>query len=538
MTSSLLSQRVTFFILFSLAILVAWTSPGFDDEFHNIRWALEAISAGSQQLYYDIASSDPAHPMGSYIISYVLYSFIPDWSIVRTIKTIIVSAIIYFSLAKLFPEINKGRKFDWIALCIFTPSFLMWATGLRWFGEFSAALTLSISLNAIINYKHRYFTPVLALTLSAMCAFSYLSILYVPIILIYHLINITQASKKYSYLDYASIAFIALVYAYSLIEPIAYNTSGASDQTSNLFSSLRGVAQGLLINPGFFPVSIMGAFTFFFTLMLVAMPIIPKIGYHLRSSLFILFTLLIATTVLSGLGAKYRNISPMIPLLFCYILNSGMLLLKGNDVLYRIFQALAVIFVTTNILGSINVLRHADTAKGSWNIPVAQVLHFIDGSNDSCNSSALFVWDPVLTFHLWENGAHVFNLSDDRGSPSHSDIDATDFDCFFMIETTSGSFKDHTFFSIADSLAGEVVAQYTLDRYADVKRSLSGQTFPSHYVIIRSLSQSDLSTIPQYFEPSSPYSEMNVDLVHDPSDQARRLAARVLTSAAGSHAAP
>lgn len=473
---------------------VAYYSPGYDDEFHNIRQFYEASINGSISDYWYQANKDSVHPPGSYLISFVGMYLLNDWAIVRLLKTIIVILVTYISLIKLFPRL-KSNKIDYAIIVIITPSFLMYGSGLRWGGEFLAIYTLMVALDKFISLDKKYFFLVLFGLGFLLINVNYLGVILFPLVILYHIYNLYKHSRK---ILTSSIFFIIFGLSYSakvLISLLIGNTS--SSQIGNLFESLIGVGHGILVNWGVFPISIIGvssALALFTAAIVVILNNYKKLK---NDSIFWLIVTSILFMILSGLGIKFRNTLPLLPIIYGYFIH--IIILNFQNYSKQVRNTLKVCLIpiiVSQIMGYYGVINHVNTAKGSWNLPVKNVSKFLINKRSECDSVKIFLWDPVLEYNLWSDGFDVATLSNVER------FQRVNFneECFFLVETTSGSMGSFDFFKKKFQF-GDPISVHGFDKFYAIKRKLLADA-PEYYVSIYKLDDNMLGEIGKYFLPT------------------------------------
>ncbi len=122
-------------VLFSF---IAYNSYGYDDEISSIRHvesysSLQSlIEAHSTWKFVDIHFYD-IHPLGQYVVIYILIKILGSWSLVRVAGALIASLSLW-----LFWRYMAARKWNdyfalalsYILICL-NPSVMLWCTGIR-----------------------------------------------------------------------------------------------------------------------------------------------------------------------------------------------------------------------------------------------------------------------------------------------------------------------------------------------------------------------------------------------------------------------
>ena len=145
------------------------------------------------------------------------------------------------------------------------------------------------------------------------------------------------------------------------------------------------------------------------------------------------------------------------------------------------------------------MLLHRNTAKGSWNLPISDVVNVGVGSLVACDNPVLFTWDPVVEYHLWTKGVFTANLIANT-SEQVSGNWLKNHDCVWLVRTNAGSYKSDKFFEIENSISGKSIYEGPLDPFSSVKRKL-GADVPDRYVRIIELQNNDYQLLANYFAP-------------------------------------
>jgi len=473
-----------------LALYVAYYSPGFDDEFHNIHWFYQARIDGDLSSFWHKSNIDAIHPFGSYLISFIGMYVFDDWQIVRFVKTLIIVMISYAALNRIYPSL-RFKNLNFVIFILITPSFLLFGTGLRWFGETLAIYTMMVALNKFIGLEKKHFFPTLLLLGYVAISLNYIGVILFPLIFTYHLYNAFKKNSSIHAIGIITSAFAIYLTLYFMQVVVAID---GSSQQGSFISSLIGIGHGIFVNWGIFPISILGIMSaiplFFLTVFLFFFEY-NKIKYD---ALFWLISCSILILVISGIGIKYRNIFPLLPIIYGYLLN----LLVSSYTSYSILQRVIILsllapLAIVQIFGYWNVLNHSDTTKGSWNIPVYEVTRYFENQKENCISLKIFLWDPVLEYNLHRAGFDVNIFANSGDVSGHHE----NTECMFLVHTTSGSYKEHEYFKSSIKL-GMPIKELGKDRYSKIKQWL-GADSPEHYVKIFLIDEVKSEVITQYF---------------------------------------
>ena len=159
--------------------------------------------------------------------------------------------------------------------------------------------------------------------------------------------------------------------------------------------------------------------------------------------------------------------------------------------------------ILVNGYGYYNVIRHHDTAKGSWNLPVEEVLNFLSDKKGNCVSNVVFLWDPVFEYHLWKNGFDVAILpggfrGDVKAVAPNDDRTLSNIEgCDYLLSTTSGTRSKQAFFE-TDFGFDKPLIEIGFDKLSNIKTFLGVET-PQYYVSIYRVSRSTKEAIFPHF---------------------------------------
>jgi hypothetical protein len=156
---------------------------------------------------------------------------------------------------------------------------------------------------------------------------------------------------------------------------------------------------------------------------------------------YVLFSMII---VASGVAAKFRNLVIATPLQLIWFAS-----VKPNTSLKKFFHIGIIFIIVGNFWGSVNVYRHQDTTKNSWNFPVKEVLSIIKKEYEACNKDAIiFTHDPTLSYHM----EYLPTPSTGVYSTSINPIIKENYHCVFVIKTFSGSISPDRYEKMLDEV--------------------------------------------------------------------------------------
>lgn len=127
--------------LYGLYAYVALTSPGFDDEFYNIRWVEEYGAS-----IISFVQTVDVHPPLSYTLNYLLYELTGSWSLVRLASATLAVGVYYWALRKVAGAFGFNALLVFYVFLCLSPGLLMHLTSVRWYAY---ALPLLIWLTFI-----------------------------------------------------------------------------------------------------------------------------------------------------------------------------------------------------------------------------------------------------------------------------------------------------------------------------------------------------------------------------------------------------
>lgn len=469
---------------------IAYFSPGYDDEFHNIRGFFLAREAGGGAAdFLAWASSDPLHPSGSYLISFLFLSVFEDPMIARAAKAVLFVTALSFLSRRLFPL--EGRwKLVLFVLVTMSPSLLMWATGLRWMAEFTICFLLGVAMDRLIDPRRPGFWIAAAGILGLLPHLHFLGLVYAPLTLMYLAARNHAALARRRVEGMVAIAIFLLLIFAPLLKAVGADASGLGHSFPK---ALIGAAHGILVNHGLFPLSASGMGAFGAAVGLAIITLFRRPGIF-RDHLFLLSASLILASVLLGVSAHYRNIVPVLPLLFGSIIAHWAAAPPAATSSPRMLtQALLAVLLISHVWGVYNVLSHEQTVKGSWNLPVSETLAEIRAATVDCAAPWVLVWDPVLEFHIHRAGFKTGILRSDQEQPPTPYVPFSlggAGTCVVLVETHGGSYlaNGNRYFKSAralQALVKEPGASVSIkpDVHVNWKRRF-GDGFPEHYVTL------------------------------------------------------
>lgn len=366
---------------------VALTSPGFDDEITNI----DLIEHLGTWRTVALMQTEDVHPPGGYLVNGLLWQLTHDWSWVR-----LVSALLYgIACASLlrFVQGQMGTLAAWLCLLVIglSPTAMMWCTSVRWYAYFTPLL-----MWALVVPEHRSgwwfrYKPAVAWVL--MAYISYASLVIAPAIWLWYACHAEHRRWKerfvQSLLPWGLAVLLFLPQAWVFLTVHAKNTAG---QTGGLAKSLLGVVVSMASNQGLFPLSLPAAasaagwaIVLFFVLKMARKPSAANSALASTATGLLGF-------IATGLAGKFRNLIALLPFQGLVLAQAAPLVRQSK----ALQVAVAMIFLG-QLIGTVNVIRHQDTTKNSWNLPVAEVMQALDQSTTACQRPpAIYTFDAVL----------------------------------------------------------------------------------------------------------------------------------------------
>ncbi len=478
-------------LLLALAIAVwvgiALTSPGYDDEAYNI--ATVGRSRSLLALIGSIERSD-VHPPGQYVVNALLHAVLRSWPQVRAAGALVCAAMV-FRYAGLERFTRTAPMLLHFLLVALHPTLLMWCTGLRWTSYF-VPLFLAAVLWTRRDADPRWrFWPVLALIVLAMLLTNYLAIVLGPLVVataLYRRRDRLRGEWPAILVSGLGAAPLALVQFYCLAR---FQMVHLHEQTAGPAGALAGVVQGLAINFGVFPVSITGIATFaaFGALVgLLAWRRRERLMHDPEAWLAFAGVLLV---LLCGLSGKGRNLTPLVPLVFVQFVP------LAERASSRVAWGLAAVLAASNLIGGVNVARHWDTNKGSWNLPVRDAITATKHAMDECRAGrpVVVVFDPILSLGLSAQTGYTI-VSPRTMAAAMATLVPGDY-CLIQLKTYHGAIPALAYARYEGAFpAGTTVARIGPDPRAGIKRRIDPAT-PDFYVEV--VSYGHVRQVPDLF---------------------------------------
>lgn len=373
-----------------LHVTVAFTSPGYDDEFTNIQIVTRYQTIGE---VISFINSNDVHPPGQYVVNRLLHDALRDWGLVRVVSAVAGYSALLVLLGRL-GFLAESRLMP-LAVIVFHPTLLMWCTSLRWYGYFTPLLLAAVTLVLTRRVKAAVYWPVLFGLCVAMFYLCYLGLLLGPVIVVAAILR-----RRHTLASELPIIVAAGLVASTLVIPqvrlfLMNHVGNRESQASGLPRSLAGAAMGLFTSAGFFPLSpasIVGAIA---TAVLLVNSLRSRALQNEMAWATAIGAASVVVMVATGVAGKPRNLTPLVPLFMATVVAGS----SGASDRWFTRGALWLLVVCT-ALGAANVVAHTDTAKGSWNMPYREVLAAIQKSRSQGAPPLIIAChDPGIAFY-------------------------------------------------------------------------------------------------------------------------------------------
>lgn len=460
-------------VIAAVYALVAWFSLGYDDEFYNI-----ALVERSHTLLATLAASTAAdvHPVGQYALDFSLYWLLGDWSGVRVAGALALA----FALWRLVETQLPTPRTRWLAglpLVALHPTVLMWGSGLRWTGYFTA-LYVAAFLWAKTPQRGRgvYWGGLAALLVVLLYLNFYALVLAVPLVAfaVHQRRGGGRAELRPAALALALAAIAALPPVWMLATRQARHIPL---QTGSLLTGVSEGGQAFLVNFGLFPLSWPGLACAALTAALAAGWLYAGLRRGRLDPTTLLVVASVALLIGCGLGAKARNFTPLLPVFMASLAAQAL-----RPETPRAPRGALAGLAALQAIGLYHVAAHVDTAKGAWNYPVAATLAAVRDETAACGGRLVVaVYDPTFSYYLAKTpGVRVVGPFAADASPR---VPAGE--CLVALRTFRGSFAPSFLDRMIDELPASAANTRTLgpDRYAAIKRRFDPDV-PDAYVIL------------------------------------------------------
>lgn len=466
--------------------LVAWQSPGFDDEVTSNIGLIEHLGTwGTVQLM----QQEDVHPPGGYLINGLLFDALGNWSAVR-----VASALAYATVLLWWMQHTLRQQGALACLLVFvgaglSPTAMMWCTSVRWYAYFTPLWMWALLVPMPVRGQHgqrghhghwHAIKPALAWWL--MAHISYAALVLAPVLIWWHALHWPggwrRAIRPFA-IPWLVAGLAYLPQAWVLFTVHAHHTEG---QTGGLPQALLGVGISMAGNQGLFPLSpwAIASGLGWAGLLWLSVRKHPAGVRRTPSGLWAtaLGTLIF---VLSGLAGKYRNLVLMQA-------PQTWWLSQLADAIQRTrwAQACVALIAGAQLVGMANVARHEDTTKNSWNLPVAAVVEQVRLASAPCRQApVVYTYDTVLARAVKTALPQAF-VADYYGRFERLPVPAGD--CVILLQTYRGAVPADSLQALKQAMAqlgGEAAPPVHVgqDTHARLKQRLD-PAFPEHPVTV------------------------------------------------------
>ena len=465
-------ENVFFVLISGIYLYVAYTSFGFDDEFSNIK----IIENNDLLNTIKIINSNDVHPPLSYVLNWLLYNSLKNWSYVRSLITVglLASLLNFYRYLKF--EKNNIQPFLVFLLISLDPSILMWGTSIRWYSFY-----LIVLFWLLIKPKRStsWFLIKFPLGILILAYLNYITFLiFIPLSIYYFSDSVEIILRKKKTI--IGLIFISSIfYLNQLIIFFNVHIENASGQISTLKSNLIGLFVSGLSNQGLFPISVFGLISIFSTLILFGFIFFQIFQEKKGFKYLIIYFIMLGSFFVSGIAGKFRNLTIIEP--FKYI-SLGQIKIK-NYITAILFTSLIV----SNMVGISNVINHSNTTKNDWNISTSEVLDKTNDIYKTCGKKMQIIhYSNLFEYHLKNNKYDEINL---YTRDINNNLISQDSKCVLLIKTFRGSLSKNKYSLILDQfnnpkLKLKEVYKFSKDNYASLKRRLDSD-FPDYAAILK-----------------------------------------------------
>lgn len=465
------SLAVPLLLLFSFT---AYNSYGRDDEFFNLE-QLEHCKSLSQVITH--FNSIDLHPVGQYVMNYILYAILGSWHSVRTAGAITaaLSLWLYWYMTRRRND-NLSCIFSYILLCL-NPSFILWCTGLRWY---TYIMPPACALGLVMHKSSENFTDkgtlLFWLCYFMLCVLMF-HVAYCSIIMILVSFFCILYTRRKSLRDEAKIIITLAVISSCMIiyQAYAFFTVHYPAGRVKLVSMLMpfiSAGQNFLCGSAVMPVSLSGIF-FILSGIIIFIAFIMNVKSVMKNctGTYFVFGYLANIILRTGVGARYYTVfnpqqGDFMTETYSCIKNS------------KIRITLLCLYLAGSILGIFSVITHTDTAKASWNTPYESIIAYITNA-DPEKKSLIITSNPVLHWHMKELGYDSIDIN-------KHDLPKESKELILAVKTFRGSLnqtRNDEYISFIESHYAKEHKLFGYDKYAGFKRRIEKAypDYPDYY---------------------------------------------------------
>ena len=450
-----------------LFAFTAWNSYGWDDEFFNLEH-LELCESLSQVITH--FNSIDLHPVGQYVMNYILYGIFGSWQSVRTAGALIVAMSLW-----LYWYFTRKQKLSYILLCL-NPSMLLWCTGLRWY---TYIMPLACGLGLVMHKSSDNFSNTKRISFWA-CYFALCILMfhvaYCSIIMIlvsfFCILYTRREYLRYEAKIILSLSVISsLLISYQAYALITVHYPNGKSKLASMIKPFISAGQNFLCGSAVVPVSLSGilfiiAGIIIFTVYIINIKSVMK---ECTGKYFVLSYL--ANIILkTGVGARYYTVfNPQ----QADFMNETYSCIKNKAV--RI--AALSLYLAGSISGIFSVITHTDTAKASWNTPYKSIIAYITNA-DPQKESLTITSNPVLCWHMKELGYNAIDINK-QALPKYDGV-------IFAVKTFRGTLnpkRNEEYISYIENHRASEHKLFGYDKYAGFKRRVDRAypDYPDYY---------------------------------------------------------
>ena len=460
---------------------VGYSSFGYEDEYFNIKmiegYGLQAVGMLQQ---FDL------HPPGSYLADWILFSLLGgDWHLVRLVIALFTATVLIFTIQSVRKRYGNFSGLAAYFLIGLNPAILLWCRGVRWHSFFVPILLwLCITPK---SHDWRYWTKCFG-GLVLLGYFDYsVFILAVPILILYWR-DCPDSVKLKTKNMLVFGGLFSLLYLYQLLVFVNVHFANKASQNRPLSRSLLSFAVAQLSNVGVFPVSFAGILSiigvlgiFFLTLRFSFIANVKHNRYFLSYWVGILFLFV------SGLAGKFRNFVTLSPLQGLWIAT-----VRIDESKTKIFGFFLTCVFIGNFVGVFNVMTHQNTVKNGWNLPVREILDYVETESLSCEQDLIILTqDMVFTYLVEQLGFRVLGKFSSQ-AVNRSILQKT-YRCALVLKTYAGGIDDELYKAMYNELAllnYDEISSFSLgfDKFYHLKRLLDAR-YPEYQVEVIKYSQ-------------------------------------------------
>lgn len=442
-------------------------SYGWDDEFFNLEH-LEQCESLLQVITH--FNNIDLHPVGQYVMNYLLYAVLGSWQSVRAAGALIVALSLW-----LYWYFTRRQKLSYILLCL-NPSMLLWCTGLRWY---TYIIPLACGLGLVMHKSSDNISGTKRITFwvcyFVLCVLMF-HVAYCSIIMILASFFCILYTRREHLRSEAKIILTLTVISSLLISYQAYAfltvhyPTGRGKLVSMLMPFISA-GQNYLCGSAVVPVSLSGIL-FISAGMVIFIAYIMNIRSVMKecTSKYFVLSYLANIILKTGVGARYYTvINPQ----QADFMNEAYSCIRNR----RIRISVLCLYFAGSILGLFSVITHTDTAKASWNTPYESIIAYITNA-DPQKELLTITSNPVLCWHMKELGYNAIDLNKHELPKDEGMI--------FAVKTFRGTLnpkRNDEYVSFIETHEAKEHKFFGYDKYAGFKRRIDKAypDYPDYY---------------------------------------------------------